>query len=277
MTNQIYLKSTWSVDEQNQEILIGLLSQFPFESFEQHQKTLIGYIQKSEYQEDSIIGLNKQFNHIIDHYSVDEVVPQNWNEQWENSFQPIRVRHFCGIRASFHEPLTDVEFEIIIDPKMAFGTGHHETTWMMIDQMSRFNFDGINVLDYGAGTAILSILAEKLGAAKIDAVEIEEAAVVNALQNVQINQCRNIKIIEGDLHSVPGNQYDLILANINRNVILESLSRLRELIDPNGWILFSGILQSDETLLSAHLSTEGFQLLEVTNRGEWLCLKTKKA
>ena len=172
---------------------------------------------------------------------------QNWNAQWESNFHPIRVGDFVGIRAEFHAPWTDVAHEIVIQPKMAFGTGHHATTWMMVDLLRDLPLSGQWVLDYGAGTGVLAIVAAKCGARRIEAVDIERESYENTLENAARNGVADaIRSYHGQLDDVPVGPYDTILANINRNVILASLPALYQRLRPAGHLLLSGILLADE-------------------------------
>ena len=165
---------------------------------------------------------------------------------------------------------------MIIDPKMAFGTGHHATTWMMIDRMRTIDFNRKKVLDFGAGTAILAILAHKLNADHVDAIEIEPPAVENAIQNIELNDAHNIQVILGDINSIPEETYDVILANINRNVILESLPRLYSLLQMDGKILVSGILDIDKSIIMAAFEKHGFVSMQIHKREDWLCFEVWK-
>jgi ribosomal protein L11 methyltransferase len=172
----------------------------------------------------------------------------NWNQLWESNFQPVVVDDFAGIRASFHEPIKGVRYEIVITPKMSFGTGHHATTCLMIRQMCEIIFSGKTVMDFGTGTGILSILAEKMGAASIIAIDNDEWSITNATENLEKNICSKIKVEKAD--SAAGEKsYDIILANINKNVIIDNLSTLVKQLEPGGILVLSGLLASDEAAI----------------------------
>ncbi|MEM6966395.1 MAG: 50S ribosomal protein L11 methyltransferase, partial [Bacteroidota bacterium] len=201
---------------------------------------------------------------------------QNWNAIWESNFKPIVVGTFCGIRADFHSPLTEVQHEIIINPKMAFGTGHHETTWMMIAAMKKLDFSEKKILDYGCGTGILAILVSQLGAEKIDALDIELPSYENTIENAAINRIQNIEAIHGTLPKIQHLTYDIILANINRHVILENLSTLHNMLPIGGTLLISGILNTDKSLVQHSAEKAGFTYESINDKNNWICMQLKK-
>jgi len=200
----------------------------------------------------------------------ENVVNENWNAVWESSFDPIDVGHI-HIRAQFH-PKTD-KTEIIIQPKMAFGTGHHETTFMMIEKMSGLEFKGKHVLDYGCGTGVLAVFAGMLDAKKIDANDIQLEAIENTLEHFEINNVdrANLRVIQGDLDVFDGEEYDVILANINRHVLLQNPVNLKGILKPDGSLLMSGILKADRSLILETYEKAGFKLVSENSKGEW-CL-----
>lgn len=272
----IYHSFSFKTDPTSAELLLAQLSLFPFESFEETDAGIAGYIRAEMISDDLRIALQHEFSSLYQQLKEEVIENKNWNEEWESNFKPIKVGAFCGVRATFHEPMQDVRYDLIIDPKMAFGTGHHATTWMMMDRMQNLDLKEKLVLDFGAGTAILSILAEKMGAAEIDAVEIELPAVLNAHQNLQLNNCQLVHIQSGDINAIPMKKYDLILANINRKVLLESMSLLSLILSKSGVILLSGILEADFDLMKAAIDESGFTVAEVQQEGEWLCLQLYK-
>ncbi len=268
-----YLKYEFQTNPDNNEMLIALLGELPFESFEENDQGLNAYIQvKNESPEvdERVQELKNLFE--FSHQKI-VIKYQNWNAVWESNFDTIVVRDFCGIRADFHEPLTEVKHEILINPKMAFGTGHHETTWMMMSVMENLDFVGKNVFDYGCGTGILAILASQVGAKKIDAIDIELPSYENTLENARINNIENIKSIHGTLEKVDDQMYDIILANINRHVILDSFSTLNKMLTPNGILLISGILKEDEELIKNAAETNDFKIEKTEYRNNWICVK----
>jgi ribosomal protein L11 methyltransferase len=205
-------------------------------------------------------------------FEVAEVQSENWNETWESNFPKVVVDDFCAVRAEFHEPEPGVQFDLLIRPKMAFGTGHHQTTRMMLGAMRKVDFHGKSVFDYGCGTAVLAILAAKMGATDLLGVDNELPAAQNSIENAEINGVPNIQIIYGTLDDVPQRQYDVILANINRNIILQSLERLRAMSAPNVLLFTSGFLVSDADMITESAGVYGFELLEKHQIDDWNCI-----
>lgn len=258
------------------EILQAFLSELPFDTFEEIEGGFNAYLPEQSSDDPIEAQLQEIQAQFPFEYEKTEIEPRNWNAEWESNFQPVKVNQFCGIRADFHPKMTDVKYEIIINPKMAFGTGHHETTYMMIQAMRELSFKGAKVLDYGTGTGILAILASKLGAFIIDAVDIEWEAYDSTLENAQINNVDNIQVYHGTLDNILDSGYDIVLANINRNVILDSLAVLAEKIKRNGVLLLSGILKEDAPILETFADDFRFTVDERYYKGDWACLKLLK-
>lgn len=255
------------------DILLAFLAELPFDSFEDTEEGLNAYLPPGT----DAAGLDEQLRQLQSDYpftyTVEAIKNENWNAVWESNFETVRVHDFCGIRAEFHPPFEGVEHEIVIRPKMAFGTGHHETTWMMMDQMSHLDLKGKTVFDYGCGTGILAILAAQLGAAHVDAVDIEYPAYENTLEHAEMNGVGGkIQAFFGTLDDVPPAIYDVILANINRNVILASLPELRKRLSANGLLLISGILHEDEPAILEAAEKQGFRELAQQKRGNWMAM-----
>ncbi len=263
---------TFRVKEENSEILMAYLSGLDFYAFEEMNGGIKAYSNMAGLDEDL---KRLPLNFILD-YSMEELPCQNWNEVWESNFETVVIDDFCGIRATFHEPIPKVKYEIVIMPKMAFGTGHHETTFMMIQSMENIDFPGKKVFDYGCGTGILAIMASLLGAKVIDAVDIEIESYKNTLEHAHLNNVSNIHAIHGVLSDIPAEDYDIILANINRNVILDSLSSLYHKLEKEGHILFSGVLLKDEAFVLKEAQKVGFIFLSKKNKGDWSCLHLTK-
>lgn len=203
---------------------------------------------------------------------VEEIANKNWNEEWESSFTPIHVGDFCTVRATFHD-IRSVGIDIIINPELAFGTGHHETTYMMIDQMSRLDFQDRSVFDYGCGTAILAILAEKLGATEILAIDNDEQSVHCAKDCIDLNSSTHIDLRHATIDNIAvNNQFDIILANINRNVLLDSADTLYALTKSKGYTLLSGLMRQDEDMILRRFRSAGFSLKNICYRAEWISI-----
>ena len=259
--------------EEKIEILIALLGELPFDTFEETGDGLTAYISEEKLTQDvdnQLVELSVEFDFS---FKKTFIPYQNWNQIWESNFQPIRVEDFVGLRADFHPPTEGVRFDLVINPKMAFGTGHHETTYMMMQMMRDVDFVGKKVLDYGCGTGILAILASKLGATTLEAVDIEQPSFENTIENCTINKVSNVVAIHGILSDVPSADFDVILANINRNVILDSLLDLKKRLCTEGSVLISGFLKQDESAMLAAVERAGFRHQATIQRGNWLCMK----
>ena len=208
------------------------------------------------------------------YYTKEEIPYENWNAIWESNFKPVLVDDFCVIRADFHEPLEGYEHEIIINPKMAFGTGHHETSFMMLQLMRNMDFFNKQILDYGAGTGILSIMAAYKGAKSIIAVDIEKESYLNTIENANRNKVTNITSVHGTLDSIPEKStYDIILANINRKVLLDSAKDLVFHCRKPAVLLISGILRVDIDFVRKAYQDINFEFKEMMFKGEWVAMK----
>ncbi len=271
-----YYRFTIKVAEAQREMALAFMSELPFDTFEETEEGLEAYLPEADYGP----RLQAQLDAIIQQLGLSyqrEVVPyQNWNAVWEASFEPIQVGQFCGLRATFHPEMPGVQHEIVIDPEMAFGTGHHATTYMMIQAMEQEQMQDAAVFDYGCGTGVLAILAAKMGAAEIDAVDIEDSAFERTQANALRNGAPQLKAYLGDLSVVPKRSYDIILANINRNVILDSLPALYERLEAGGILLVSGILAADQALVEQSAAAQGFKKSGSWRREDWCCLRFSK-
>ncbi|ANH81937.1 ribosomal protein L11 methyltransferase [Niabella ginsenosidivorans] len=205
-------------------------------------------------------------------YELHELEAQNWNAVWESNFEPVVVADFVAVRASFHPANKQVQHEILINPKMSFGTGHHATTWLMLQQMQAISFKNKNVFDFGTGTGILAILATQLGAAGVLATDLDEWSITNARENFDINNCREIRLLQSD-SAGQGGHFDVILANINKNVLLPALPRLKEQLNPGGILLLSGILAEDEEDMVRCAAEAGLILTNKVLKNNWLCIR----
>ena len=267
-----FKKYTLTVEEDNKEIVLAFLSLLNCDMMEEHDT---GFSLSFELDDD-FEQSKTEFLAVVDRFNIEykeEVVKaQNWNAVWESSFQPIFVSDYAQIRASFHEPKSNYKHDLLIDPQMSFGTGHHATTYMMVDMMSSLDFNGKEVMDYGCGTGILAILAAKEGAEKVLAFDIEENAYENSLSNVGINNVENVTVFQGILDQVESNMvFDHILANINRNVILDSLEKLATHLVKGGQLLISGILEKDVELIVEKATEAGFEPVKMNTREGWVC------
>ena len=264
-------KIRFALTNSNQtEVLLAFLTQLPFVAFEELPNSIDGYVDDNAMPdiEEEIKHLQAQFPFA---YTIEAMPEKNWNAIWESEFQPITVGNFCSIRADFHPPAPQCEYDIIIQPKMAFGTGHHATTYMMVEAMQSMSFAEKSVFDYGCGTGILAILAAKMGAKDIIAIDNDENAVENTTENCHINAVSTIDIRHTILEHVKLPAFDTILANINRNVIIESLPALAAIT--RGSVLISGFLNTDTVIMEKAVSEAGFNIVAKWSREEWECWK----
>ena len=264
---------------ENNEILTVFLGELPFETFEDTETGLKAYIPEKELTDKvekqvQRLGKKQGFS-----FTKTFIPYQNWNVLWESNFEPIKVDDFVGLRADFHPNTEGVQFDLVINPKMAFGTGHHETTYMMMQHMRSIDFNGKKVLDYGCGTGILAILASKLGAIELEAVDIEEPSYENTIENCRINDVHNVTSIWGILDDVLSHDFDIILANINRNIIIDSLDDLKNRLkkrenptDSSNILLISGFLKIDENTILQATNYAGFKHQKTMQRGNWLSM-----
>ncbi len=250
------------------EILVALLSEAGFESFEETENSLYAYIREEGFSESS---LQQALRLIPVEYTISVIPKQNWNARWEESFEPVIIHDFAAIRAGFHKPIHTVQHEIIITPKMSFGTGHHATTFMMVEQMKDLELTGKRLLDFGTGTALLAILAEKMGASKIDAIDNDVWSIENSLENAAANQCTKINLVKAETIDT-GEIYDVILANINLNVILHNLPALKAVSKTGTHLLLSGIMKADEVNMMQSLAASGWQYHKTVQKGDWICM-----
>ncbi|MFP5438176.1 MAG: 50S ribosomal protein L11 methyltransferase [Bacteroidia bacterium] len=255
------------------EILIAELGETPFESFEETETGLSAYIQKQYWTEDVLADVYiLQSEEFKITYTFEEIEQVNWNEEWEKNFEPIEVDNTCRVRAPFHE-YKEVQYDIVIEPKMSFGTGHHETTFMVIQHLLETDVAGKKTLDMGCGTAILAILAEMKGAQPIDAIDIDNWCYLNSIENAERNHCKHISVYEGDASLLPGRTYDVIIANINRNILLNDMQAYVDCLNPGGTLLLSGFYEEDIPAIDESCASKGLKLIKKHQRNNWVALK----
>jgi len=258
-----------ALNEDQVEILSGLLSNIDNAGVEETDVGLTVYLQEAEV---NLRLMDEVARMVKANYLRSTLDDQNWNSLWESSFEPVVVDDFVTVRADFHPPTRGKELEIVITPKMSFGTGHHATTWSMLSEMRNIPFNGARVLDFGTGTGILAILAEKLGALSVKAIDNDDWSIENAKENIMRNNSTRIALMKAD--DASGNEeFDVILANINKNVIAENMKWLRSQITAGGTVLLSGLLVDDEPEIREKAKEEAFQVTNKTERSNWLCLK----
>ncbi|MFD0862270.1 50S ribosomal protein L11 methyltransferase [Sungkyunkwania multivorans] len=255
------------------EILIAELGFAGFESFVENDKGVVAYIQKDDWHEGILKNVQILYSEefVVTH-EVEEIAQVNWNEEWEKNFQPIEVDGVCAVRAPFH-PKTDVKYDIVIEPKMSFGTGHHETTHMMIQHILKNDFEGKSVLDMGCGTGVLAILAEMKGATKLDAIDIDNWCYLNTLENIDRNHCKHIQAYEGDASLLNSRKYDVIIANINRNILLNDLASYAKCLNEGGELYLSGFYKEDLSVISEECAKFSLHFVENLERNHWVAVK----
>ncbi|MCH5597417.1 50S ribosomal protein L11 methyltransferase [Niabella ginsengisoli] len=256
-----------NIAEEIKDIVIASL-QDKAEGFEETDHELKAIFLTEQFDEASINEIASA-HHIL--YQKEKIETQNWNALWESNFSPVVVDGFVGIRASFHEPMKGVEHEIVITPKMSFGTGHHATTHLMMQQMQKIDFTNKAVFDFGTGTGVLAILAHKLGASSVVANDIDDWSIANAKENFEKNDTAGISLIQSD-SGLLDQKFDIILANINRNVLINNIPVLSNQLKEKGVIILSGILEEDEEIITNTAQSSQLDLVEKISRNKWICL-----
>ncbi|AJH13952.1 50S ribosomal protein L11 methyltransferase [Myroides profundi] len=276
----VYIGYHFNVEprELGTEILIAELGEKAFESFEETATGVSAYVQKDLWTEDILedvfILQSEQFTVT---YRKEEIAQVNWNEEWEKNFDPIDVDGICYVRAPFHEK-TSAQYDIVIEPKMSFGTGHHETTFMMIRQILNNDMQDKVVLDMGCGTAILAILASMRGAKHVDAIDIDNWCYLNSIENAERNNCANVEVFEGDASIISKEpKYNVILANINRNILLNDMDKYIASLYKGGEIYFSGFYTEDITAIKNCAEKIGLVFESSLEKNNWVSLKFIKA
>lgn len=259
--------------EDLQEVLIALLADRGFEGFEQEEHLLKACIPEAQFNEDELNALLESYEV---EFTMTRIAERNWNEQWEKSFQPVVVEGFCVVRAEFHDPMPGVPYELVITPKMSFGTGHHATTYMMLQAMQELSLRGRRVLDFGTGTGVLAILAERLGAASVVAIDMDDWSIVNARENAEANACKHIHIEQRDNLAGLSGPFDVILANINKYVILDQLSAMEQQLVGGGVIVLSGLLREDSEDIENELAKNILSISVRMTKDNWILLKSEK-
>ena len=276
--SNIYIGYHFTIEpiELGSEILIAELGEKAFESFIETETGISAYVQKDLWSETILEDIqildNPEFKI---NYTFEEIEQVNWNEEWEKNFEAIEVDGKCHVRAPFHEK-TSAEYDIVIEPKMSFGTGHHETTHMMIQHILETDFTNKKTLDMGCGTAILAILAEMKGAQPIDAIDIDNWCYLNSIENAERNNCKHISVYEGDASLLVGKKYDIIIANINRNILLNDMQQYVDSLNENGILFLSGFYTEDIPVISESCTSKGLTYVKQFERNNWVALKFVK-
>lgn len=276
--DKIYIEYQFKINpkEPATEILIAELGNLNFESFVETEEGLTAYIQKEDWHtnllDEVFILQSKEFN-IVAEYS--EIAQTNWNAEWEKNFNPIIVDDLVSIRAPFHNN-PNVKYDIVIEPKMSFGTGHHETTHMMVQHILQLKLENKKVLDIGCGTGILAIFAEMKGAKPIDAIDIDNWCYLNSIENAERNNCNSISVYEGDASLLKNKNYDVIIANINRNILLNDINIYANCLSSGGILLLSGFYKEDFTIINKEAENQNLKLDGELTKNNWMSLKFVK-
>ncbi|CAM1361198.1 Ribosomal protein L11 methyltransferase [Tenacibaculum soleae] len=276
--DNIYIEYVFEVSpkEPATEILIAELGEIGFESFVESEYGVTAYIQKNDWKENILedVFILKSEAFSID-FKHNEIAQTNWNAEWEKNFNPIQVDDLVSIRAPFHTN-PNLKYDIVIEPKMSFGTGHHETTHMMVQHLLNLDLADKKVLDMGCGTGILAIFAEMKGAQPIDAIDIDAWCYKNSIENVERNNCKNISVYEGDAALLDNKKYDVIIANINRNILLNDMKKFTKCLNEEGVLLLSGFYKEDIPVIDLEVSKYGLTLNKTIKRNNWVALQYQK-
>lgn len=273
------LFTTITTEEYQQDLLINALGDIGFDTFEEMDFGFKAYIPTSNFNQQLLDETLSDYQEMFSfHYEITLIPQKNWNEVWESNFEPIEIADQIFVRATFHQPRPEIPYEIVIDPKMAFGTGHHQTTAMMLGLMLENDFAGKKVLDMGCGTAILAIMASKLGATSITAIDYDPVCYESSIENAQLNHIENITALCGSKEVIPDETYDIILANINRNILLDQMERYSEVLKTGGEIYFSGFYESPDLAIIADAAGKyGMKYIGHKKDKDWVAAKFVKS
>jgi ribosomal protein L11 methyltransferase len=265
-------------DSEYSEILMAEIAEVGFDTFLENEKGFEAYAEQDKYDKQRLHEIKEkygQFTPVV--FYQDRIEKKNWNEEWEKNYEPIIVDDRCMIRAAFHKPERKYQYEIIITPKMSFGTGHHQTTYLMVKNQMEIDHKNKTVMDAGCGTAILSVMASKLGVMKVDAFDIDEWSVINGKENIEVNNCNNISIRQGKISDLTfEDNFDIILANINKNILLVEMAQYAAYLNPGGLLLLSGFYEKDIPDLMAEAERYELQYVNSDERENWASLLVKK-
>ncbi len=275
-----YLKVSFTfgeIEEYQKDLLIADLADIDFETFEDTANGFDAFVQKSLFEETKLQAVFAEYQSLNTNYNIEEVVTENWNKEWESNFSPLIISDDCYVRATFHEAQPQYQYEIVIDPKMSFGTGHHQTTTMMMRYILETDFTDTSVLDMGAGTAILGILAAKRGAKDVVAIDYDEICYESAIENAKLNHIDNLVSLHGSKEVIPQQNFDIILANINRNILLDQIETYSTVLKNEGLIFFSGFYETpDLDMIKLHCEQFGLTYQNHKKIDNWVAAKFVK-
>jgi ribosomal protein L11 methyltransferase len=272
------LFTTTTTEAYQQDLLVNALGEIGFDTFEEVEGGFKAYIPSTDFDQQQLDEALLPYRELFTFsYEITLIPQKNWNEVWESNFEPIAIGDEVFVRATFHQPRPEFKYEIVIDPKMAFGTGHHQTTAMMLQLILENDFTGKKVLDMGCGTGILAIMAAQLGAADIVAIDYDPVCYESTIENSQLNHITNIEAICGSKEAIPDEQYDTILANINRNILIDQMARYNEALKTGGEIYFSGFYETpDLDIIIEEAGNYGLKYIAHKTDKDWVAAKFVK-
>jgi len=276
-----YIKAIFkfkSIEDYQQDLLIADLADLGFDTFEDSENGFTAFVIKENFNEQELVSLlNGYSEDFKTEYSLEDVADENWNAEWEKNFTPLIIDDVCYVRATFHEPQPSYPYEIVIDPKMAFGTGHHQTTTMVMQYILAADLKDKNILDMGCGTGILAILAAKLGAKNLLAIDYDDICYQSTIENAALNNVENLTALCGSKEVIPNEQFDVIFANINRNILLDQIGRYAEVLKSEGKIFFSGFyLEPDLSMITAECAKHEIRYIDHKQNGDWIAAHFEK-
>ena len=274
-----YTKLSIQATEEQGDILTAYLAEFPFDSFDYADGLLNAYIPQSEFEAYHSEIEDMLHNEGILDYYFEDIESQNWNAVWESNFEEVEVKDKVLIRAPFHQPRSNYNgLEVIIQPKMSFGTGHHATTQLMVEMLLALDIEGKRILDMGSGTGVLAIVAAKLGAESVLAVEIDDMAEESVRENIKLNGAADrVVSVCGDVSAIEGKEFDIVLANINRNVLLADMEAYAATLSKGGELVMSGFLEEDIPLLLKKAKSLKMKKISEFSHDEWRAIRVKKS
>lgn len=275
MLAEATIKVAVTAEAEQQEILIALLADVGAHAFEEKRDAVYAYFMESAYNAEAVEGVIKGYSPGLD-VTVTVIPAQDWNAEWEKNFESVLVDDFVEVHPPFRAATPGIQHHLVLTPRMAFGTGHHATTWLMLQYCSKVDFQGKQVLDMGCGTAVLGIMASMLGAAFVTAIDIDPWSYENGLENAVTNGVENIEVLIGDAGVVPDRCYEIVFANINRNVLIADRDVYVRHLTAGGDLLLSGIMDQDEEMITRHYEEAGLRLVARNSRKEWVMLAFKK-
>ncbi|HSZ72061.1 MAG TPA: 50S ribosomal protein L11 methyltransferase [Cytophagaceae bacterium] len=273
-----YLVVPITCKEEDIDLLVYHLTENGFEAFEEKPGLLEAYILIPDYNKELVHQLVHRYFPDSSILEEKELENKNWNEEWEKNFDPITVNKHLRVRAIFHEPDPEIEMELVIQPKMSFGTGHHGTTRLMMEEILDLSLEGLNVIDAGCGTGILGILTEKRGAKSVLAYDIEDWAFQNSVENTNLNSCERVKVLQGTIGTlvIADQSAEIVLANINRNILLEEMGEYARVLKKKGTLLLSGFYEEDIAVLTQKAREFGLQVTDTKLKDKWALMKCEK-